>query len=95
MKLASGVATVEDFETGEYHEEYKVVFERKTSRYLEAIRWFAKSKYKKVLIVPEKEYSTGSSLRIIIGDSIRKFVQPDDCWISVVQKYNRVYLEKS
>lgn len=96
MILASGVATVEDFETGEHHEEYRIVYKTKTSRQnIEAIKWFIKSKYKKVLVVPDKEYSTKTTLRTILNDSLSRIVQPDDCWISATQKYNRIYLEKS
>jgi hypothetical protein len=96
MKLATGLATVEDFETGEYHEEYRVVYETKTrGKLVEALKWFAQSEHKKVLVVPDREYTKDESLRSMLAEHLRWFEQPKDCFISVIMKHGRVYLEKT
>ncbi|MBR4955815.1 MAG: hypothetical protein IKY46_07880 [Clostridia bacterium] len=96
MKLAAGLATIEDFETGEYHEQYRIVYETKTkSRHLEAIKWFAKSPHKKVLIVPDRAYKNAGVLRCAMSERMGYFVQPDDCYITAAQRSGRVYLEKT
>lgn len=96
MKLAIGLKTVENFETGEYSETYDIVYETKTySRHLEALKWFAKSKYKKVLVVPDYSYRHYYTLRSALAERMGHFVQPDDCFISIVEKNKRVYFEKT
>ena len=96
MKLATGLATVEDFETGEYHEQYRIVYETTTnSKHLEVVKWFVKSKYKKVLVLPDKPYKNPNSLRSALSERMGYLVQPDDCFVSVTQKRDRVYLEKT
>ena len=96
MKLAAGLATIEDYETGEYFEEYKIVYETKThSKYLEALEWFARSKYRKVLVVPDEKCKSVEARRGAFAERMGYFIQPDDCYISVTQKDKRVYIEKN
>lgn len=96
MQLATGVVTIEDFETGEHIEKLWVVYETKTrSKMLEVLEWFAKSKYKKLLVVPDSIYKSGASLRGAFSERMGYFIQPDDCFVSVVQEKNRVFLEKT
>ena len=96
MILATGFATVEDFETGEQYEKYRVVYETHSKRkLLEVLEWFAESKYKKVLVVPDTDYTKKASLRSMFAERMREFEQPEDGFVSVVMKYGRVYLEKS
>ena len=96
MKLATGFAVVEDFETGEQFEKYRVVYETYSKRkLLEVLEWFGKSKYNKVLVVPDTDYTKKASLRSMLAERMREFEQPKDCFVSVVMKYGRVYLEKS
>lgn len=95
MKLVIGVITEEDFETGERKETYNVVYETKTkSRQLEVLKWFASSKYKKLMVVPDKVYKRRDTLRSSFAERMGFFVQPDDCFVAVTQKFGRVFLEK-
>lgn len=96
MKLAAGIVIAEDWETGEHYEEYKIVYETKThSKYLEALEWFAKSKHKKVLVVPDDKCNSAQARRGAFAERMGFFIQPDDCFVSVTQKGKRVYLEKN
>ena len=96
MQLATGIATIEDFETGEYYEKYRIVF-TSTGRNcgLEAIKWFAKSKYDKVIVVPDPKYRDSHTMRQGLAERMGYFAQPEDCFVSIVQKNKRLYLEKT
>lgn len=96
MKLATGLATVEDFATGEYHEKYRVAYETQSrDKLLDAVKWFVESPYRKVLVIPDSQYKQIGSLRGLLAERLKMVGQPKDCFVSVVQKRDRVFLEKT
>lgn len=95
MKLAKGFLYIEDVNTGEKYEEYKVVYTAQSAdKARECIRWFEKSEYNRLLVVQESEYKSLDAFRRLFVNVLAQHKRYGLQSVYIVQKHNRLYLER-